>query len=121
MQFQQQTNLSYKNFLQKLVSFLKRRYSFLLFICFIFAIAFWGWIFWQYAYLAAFSEPEFKEAKLIKIKKVEIENLVQDISKRQEFRAQIKNKSFSDPFIERQVVPQLFNLDAASSSAFSAQ
>ncbi|MEK7066870.1 MAG: hypothetical protein AAB949_00635 [Patescibacteria group bacterium] len=116
MQFKQPTNLSYKSFLAKLTSFLKRRYGFLLSLCFIFSIAFWGWIFWQYAYLAAFSEPEVKEARFIKIKKAEMESLMQNINERQGFRDQIKDKTFLDPFVEKQVLPQLFESNTASSS-----
>lgn len=116
MQFKQPANLSYKSFSVKLISFLKRRYGFLLSLCFIFSIAFWGWIFWQYAYLAAFSEPEVKEARFIKIKKAEMESLTQNINERQKFRDQIKDKAFSDPFMERQVLPQSFDSNVASSS-----
>src|SRR3989344_2979561 len=113
MQFKQPKNLSYKSFLVKLISFLKRRYGFLLFLCFIFSIAFWGWIFWQYAYLAAFSEPEVKEARLIKIKKAEMESLIQDTNERQEFRAQ----TFLDPFVEKHILPLPLDSQATSNSA----
>ena len=120
MQFKQPKNLSYKSFLVKLTPFLKRRYGFLLFLCFIFSIAFWGWIFWQYAYLAAFSEPEVKEARLIKIKKAEMESLMQDANERQEFRAQIRDKTFLDPFVEKHILPQPLDSQATSNSASTA-
>lgn len=70
-----------------------------LFALLILAIGAWGFIFWQYGYLAVFQQEEVA-ARPLNIKEGELKTLLERDRAREEFQKTIADKQFPNPFVK---------------------
>ena len=88
-----------KELTPKVMSFFKRHTEGFLILIFFLMVAFWGYVFYSYAYKSVFEDP-IVSVTTLKVKEDQLKQVVSDIKSREEEKAIYINQEYS-PFSDR--------------------